>query len=184
MNSNDNIKALSYGGITVALILVLMYLGSLMRFNKLSIMFLASVLIALLIFRYGVKYGIIAYVSCSVFGVLLVPDKSIALLFIVFSGLYPIVKLFIERIRNIGLETVLKLIYISLSFSGFYYLIRLNIVDIESLKRSFIDKNPLSDLGGIMIFFAIIILVALFFIYDILLSRVTYIAADKMKKLD
>jgi len=54
------------------------------------------------------------YAASSILGYLIIPDKTLWILYTVVFGPYGIAKLFIEKRRNTILEIVLKLIYFNL----------------------------------------------------------------------
>lgn len=180
-NNKNNIKGISYGGIIVALILSLMYLSSIIRVNKISLLFISSVLLAVLIFRHGVKFGALAYVASTVLGLALIPDKTVVIIFAVFSGLYPIIKLYIERIRNMGIEILLKLLYLLTVTIGVYYFISSNIVNLESIGQEVARVNEVLSSNNALYIIGFTGLALIFFIYDIMLSKVTYLVVDKVR---
>ena len=63
---------------------------------------------AICLLKYHSITSVLCYIATSVVSVFLLPNKFVALAFFVLFGNYPIVKLFIERIKNITFEYILK----------------------------------------------------------------------------
>ncbi len=59
----------------------------------------------------GMGWGVGCWIGGSLLGLLLLPDKSAALLFAVFFGVYPLVKSLVERLKSRGLEWCLKFLF-------------------------------------------------------------------------
>lgn len=59
----------------------------------------------------GRTAGYLCWGAAGLLGLVILPDKGIALLFLAFFGLYPVVKGAVESLRRLPLEWVLKLLY-------------------------------------------------------------------------
>lgn len=99
---------LTGGGITCALCVVMLFLGSFIPNLKLAFLFATSIIMAICLLKYHSITSVLCYIATSVVSVFLLPNKFVALAFFVLFGNYPIVKLFIERIKNITFEYILK----------------------------------------------------------------------------
>ena len=62
----------------------------------------------------GLGAGFLCYGATALLGVLLLPDKGCTLLYVLFFGLYPMVKYAVERLRRLPVELVLKLAFFNL----------------------------------------------------------------------
>ena len=99
---------LTGGGITCALCVVMLFLGSFIPNLKLAFLFATSIIMAICLLKYHSITAVLCYIATSAVSVFLLPNKFVALAFFVLFGNYPIVKLFIERIKNITFEYILK----------------------------------------------------------------------------
>ena len=97
--------------------------------------------------------------AAGLLGLILLPDKGTALLFLVFLGVYPVAKGGIESLRRLPLEWALKLIFFNLALTLCWFLFR------ELLW----PEPPAWVAGGLPVVYGAGNLV--FIIYDIGLSR-------------
>ncbi len=88
----------------------MLFLGSFIPNLKLAFLFATSIIMAICLLRYHSFTGILCYIATSAVSVFLLPNKFVALAFFVLFGNYPLIKLYIERIKNITFEYVLKFI--------------------------------------------------------------------------
>ena len=68
--------------------------------------------------------GALCWAAASLLGLLLLPDKGVALLFLTFFGLYPVVKERVESLRRLPLEWVLKLGYFNVILTLGWFVLR------------------------------------------------------------
>lgn len=114
-------KYIAESGLLVALTIVVLFATSIIPISTLSILTVASCLIPISIIRTSIKNAILVYIASSILSFLLIP-KNIAVYYALFFGIYGIIKYFIEKIRSIPLEILLKLISFNLLL-GITYLI-------------------------------------------------------------
>ena len=69
----------------------------------------------------GRAAGYLCWAAASLLALLLLPDKGIALLFLAFLGLYPVVKGRVETIGRLAVEWGLKLSWFNLTFTLFWF---------------------------------------------------------------
>ena len=125
-------KYIAESGLLVSLTLVILYATSIIPISKLSILTIASCLIPISIIRTSIKNTILVYIASSILSFFLVPT-NIALYYILFFGLYGIIKHLIEKIKNIPLEVLLKLIAFNILLF-IIYLIAKSFLGISSPK--------------------------------------------------
>lgn len=130
MKSNNIAK----GGIFVALSLILLYLSSVFPTNKLFILGIASCIIPLSIMLTGVKNTLVVYAAVSLLSLFLIPSKLIAISYILIFGSYGIVKYFVEKLRRIPLEFILKLLYFNITCAIIVFIYKLVIVKIPNIN--------------------------------------------------
>ena len=114
-------KHIAESGLLVALTLVILYATSIIPISTLSILTVASCLIPISIIRTSIKNTILVYIASSVLSFFLV-KINIALYYTLFFGIYGIIKYLIEKLKNIPLELLLKLIVFNVLL-GILYLI-------------------------------------------------------------
>lgn len=95
------------GGVCAALCMVLLFASSFIP-AKIALLFAASLVMGICILRYKLAVALITYISVSLLGFFIIPNKLVAFGFVALFGIYPILKLYIEKLQNIVLEYVLK----------------------------------------------------------------------------
>jgi len=130
MKSNHIAK----GGIFAALSLILLYLSSVFPTNKLFILGIASCIIPLSILTTGIKNTIVVYSAVSLLSLFIIPSKLISIAYILIFGAYGFVKYFIEKLRNMPLEFVLKLLYFNISSAIIIFIYKLVLLKIPNIN--------------------------------------------------
>ncbi len=155
------------GGIFAALSLILLYLSSVFPTNRLFILGIASCIIPLSIITTGIKNTIVVYITVSLLSLFIIPSKLIGIAYILIFGSYGFVKYFIEKLRNMTLELVLKLIYFNIS----------------SAIIVLIYKLVLLEIPNINIYLLILILEFSFIVYDYTLTAfIAYANKNLLKR--
>jgi hypothetical protein len=108
------------GGITVALIMLSLYGGTIIRSNRIFFLALATYIQAIPFAKTGMSGGITSYIAASVLGFILIPNKLYAGIYILF-GVYPLIKLLAEKC-NIVVEFVLKYFWLNATLALGYSL--------------------------------------------------------------
>lgn len=108
MNKSQNVAS---AGILTAVGILLLYFASLSPAAQLGLCASAGVVPSLAVNRNGIKTGILIYIATALLAVFVVPNKPIAFLYAGFFGLYAVVKYFIEQIKKMPVEWILKLIF-------------------------------------------------------------------------
>ncbi len=112
-------KYIAESGLLVSLTLIILYGTSILPISTLSILTIASCLIPIAIIRTSVKSSILIYIASSILSFLLVPT-NIAIYYMLFFGLYGIIKYFIEKIRNFPIELLSKIIAFNILLTIIY----------------------------------------------------------------
>lgn len=123
-------KHIAESGLLVGLTVVVLYAASILPISTLSILTIASCLIPISIIRTSIKNTILVYIASSILSLFLVPT-DIALYYALFFGVYGIIKYFIEKVRKLPLELLLKLIAFNVLL-GVTYLIAKSFLGILS----------------------------------------------------
>jgi len=155
------------GGIFAALSLILLYLSSIFPTNKIFILGLASCIIPLSIMVTGIKNTLVVYCAVSLLGLLIIPSKLISVSYILIFGSYSFIKYFVEKLRNIPLEIILKLLYFNLTSA-----IIVNLYKLVLLKTL-----------NINIYLVILVMEIAFIVYDYALTTfISYANKNLLKR--
>ena len=108
-------KQLVTGALLSALTLVILYFTFLLPTNTLTLLTLASAMVPIALIRCNLKTCWLVYITSGVLSLILLPI-NISMLYILFFGLYGIIKYFIERLNQLPLEWLLKYLFFNSAF--------------------------------------------------------------------
>ncbi len=108
-------------GVLAALGTAILYAAALVPSGRQGLAALAGLVNAAAVVSAGFPAGAFCYAATGLLGLFLSPDKGLAVLYLLFFGLYPLVKCLIERLRNVALEWVLKLVFFNLVLTFCYF---------------------------------------------------------------
>ena len=94
----DASRQLTTGAIVSALAVVLLYISCLLPTLQLTVVAVAGILSAAVLIECGPGRAALVWAAVSLLSLLLLPDKSSAVFYLLFFGHYPIVKYELERI--------------------------------------------------------------------------------------
>ena len=107
-----NARDIARGGVLAAAALVLLYFAGAASYAAVALCVCAGVTSAVpLLHRARLRTAVLLYAAVSALGLLLVPRKAVVVAYILFCGLYPIVKFEIESRMPRRLQTGAKLVY-------------------------------------------------------------------------
>ena len=109
----------------MALTVVCLFGASTLPTGRVALMAITSVFGALIISEYGVKDGWIHYIGVSILSLLLIPKKMMVLIYILFLGYYPVIKLYIERLNKRWLEWIIKIVVFNVILVTAYTIFKL-----------------------------------------------------------
>lgn len=157
--SGDKSRRTALGGVLAAGSLAVLWLACVAPSGRVGLAAVAGLFPVVGVLSAGRAAGYLCWAASGILGLILMPDKGIALIYFLFLGLYPVVKSQIESMRRQMLEWTLKLLY----FNGALLLMLL------VFNRLFLAVlPPWLGTGGVLLF-GVGNLV--FVIYDIGLSR-------------
>ena len=107
--SSDRVRKLALTGILSSATVAVLIIESFVPTGRAGFYVLASFILSVIVLENGVKWGWGGYLVSSLAGFLLVPEKLNVLPFILFFGLYTLLKFHIETLRKMWLEIILKL---------------------------------------------------------------------------
>ncbi|MBQ3182586.1 MAG: hypothetical protein IJB24_04365 [Clostridia bacterium] len=94
----NNTKKLALAAVLSALCFIMLLLGSVITVLDLSTAAAASFIIIFCVIELGGYYPYLMWLTVSFISLLMLPDKFGALVFTLFTGIYPILKSYIERL--------------------------------------------------------------------------------------
>ncbi len=115
-------KRIAFSAILMALAVVTLFGASVLPTAKIAILAITSVFGAITVAEYGAKYGAVHYIGVSILAFLLIPKKMMVIIYFIFLGYYPIVKMYIERINKRGAEWLIKLLIFNLFLIVSYFI--------------------------------------------------------------
>lgn len=134
----------AYGGVLLALNVILLTLTNIIPVNTLFIMGLASLLVSIVIMEWGFKSGIAFYIGSVALGFIVMASKSQWIVYSLTFGMYGIVKYLIEKDRSIYIEYLMKLVFANIMIVILYFILRtivyipINIIIVVSFEVAFI----------------------------------------------
>lgn len=149
-------KNLALASLLCAVGVVLLYVGSVFEILDLTMVLVASLPIVLAVIEMGSVWPWLIYAVTAVLGLILLPVKLPALVYIFLFGFYPILKEKTERRFRGALAWLFKTCIFFLSVGFLWLVIRLFLPD-TSLE------------GGILLW--LLALTLMLFLYDVLLTR-------------
>ncbi len=117
-------KTLTFTALLVALTVVLLYIASVLPTSRIGVTTIAGLLVASAVIEYGVGAGLSCFAVSAVLAAIIIPLKSVVLLYVLFFGCYPIIKSLIERMKNRAAEWALKLLVFNAALTVLYFLWR------------------------------------------------------------
>lgn len=159
-NQSKNLKGttrkIALTGILSAFIVIILFLESISPTGRLGFYVLAGFVLSIVLLECGVKWGWASYLVTSAAGLLIIPEKLNVLPYVMFFGVYTILKFHIESLRKPWLEILLKFAAFNLFLWPAWSIVKVFMPDV--LKH------------GTMVIVAGIILQVVFAIYDILFT--------------
>ena len=117
----DTSYRVALGGIVSALCLVTMFLAGVMPALYLLLPMIAGVLLMLIAVEVNKGWAMLTYLSVSLLSLFVTFDKEAALIFILFFGHYPILRMNIQKIRLKLLRRILKFIIFNACTIIYFY---------------------------------------------------------------
>ena len=154
------------GGLFTALTIIFLYISSIVPTSRLFFIALAALMIPISIISTNIKNSVVVYAAASLLSLLL-GLRGIAFMYIVFFGLYGFVKYYVEALRKVVLEFVLKLLF----FNSSIYLIYL-------IYKIFTFGLPKVN---IPMYYVIVVLQVGFIIYDYAMTVLIFSIQKRLK---
>jgi len=117
-------RAITLSSLFSALAVIFLYIASVWPTGQLGLVAVSSLFVAASVIEAGLVYGLYTFIVSSALGMLLIPDKTAAFLFILFFGFYPLIKCVIERINGLFPQWLLKFLVFNASLTVVWFLLR------------------------------------------------------------
>ena len=163
-------KKLTVAAMLAALQIVLMYVGTAMPSWKLALTAMAGILNAAVLIECGVGSSLVCFAAVSALSALILPQKSLAFLYIVFFGYYPLLKSAAEHIRKRWLEWAAKLAVFNLACA----------LCLTALRFGFVSDISLPDIALAVLWLGLNVV---FIIYDIGLTKLIGLYIHRIHKI-
>ena len=147
------------GGVLAAGSLAVLWLACVVPSGQLGVTAVAGLFPVGAVLAAGRGAGLLCWAAASILGLLLLPDKGVALMYLCFLGLYPTVKSRMENVKSRVVEWVGKIAFLNLALSICWFVFRS--LFLPALPQWIGEKTWLVYLVGNVVFL----------IYDIGLSR-------------
>ncbi len=119
-------KDIAYLGVLLGLNQLFIILSSVIETNTIIFFAAAALLVGIVIVEFGFKSGILFYVASCILGFFLTFNKVEIITYIIFFGLYSIVKYVEEiKINNAALLYATKLLFFNVSLIAMYFTVKL-----------------------------------------------------------
>ena len=119
------VKRVTFSAVSVALTVIFLYAAATLSTGRLAALALSSLFCGACICQYGIRYGMAVYIGSSVLSLLLIPNRMFTMVYILFIGYYPVIKLLVEKLDKIWLEWILKVLYFNIILFLLYMIFKL-----------------------------------------------------------
>ncbi|MDE7364342.1 MAG: hypothetical protein K2N27_05580, partial [Ruminococcus sp.] len=148
------------GGIVSALCLMCMFLAGIMPMFYLILPMIAGILLMIIAEEVNKSWAWLTYISVSILSIFITADKESALVFIMLFGHFPILRLYIEKIRLKILRWLMKLVIFNVCAVSFFY----TTVFIFGIDQMLEDMNDLGRYGAVIM---LVLCNIIFVLYDL-----------------
>ncbi|MBP7175381.1 MAG: hypothetical protein KBA53_04040 [Thermoclostridium sp.] len=162
-------KKIALAGILTALGAAALFLENLIPTGKLGFYVLAGFILSVVIMECGFSFGWLSYVAVSTIAFLLVPEKTAVLPYVLFFGIYSLVKSHIEQINKLIIEWVLKFAFFSLSLFFMW-----------NIAVQVLDLIPPKLVQSLPVYGVVLVLQAAFFTFDWIFTFFTQYYINKI----
>lgn len=167
-------KSIAFAGIFSALCVVGLSIGSIIQTLDLSCAFIGSLIILLSFIELGKKWAFGVYITSSIISLLWLPYKSPAIVFALFTGIYPIIKERLNRINPTIASRLIRFAYFNISACA-----------IAIILVSFFNMDGYSEFEklhpALLIGLLILLGNVVFYLYDLVLERASVYYIRKIR---
>ncbi len=156
-------KILTFSALMAASAFAVVWLGSLVGVLDISAACIASFFILAVCLEAGYGWALLAYAAASALSLLLTADKTAAVIFAAFFGIYAVFRAILGRIRPKWLSWAVKILVFNAMLAVILTIIR------------FVLTTGDFDYPTLIVVFTLVLAQAVFVIYDIALEKLTRI---------
>ena len=164
----------AFCGLSAALMLVVMLLGTMVPFSTFLCPGIAGALSIPVLWEFGLRPGMLLYAAVSILSLILAPDKEAAFLFVFLLGWYPILRPKLQPIRKRPLRGVVKWVIFAVAICAVYALL-LFVFTMPELTAE-MEEWTLPILTGLLLLGSVT-----FLCYDILLGRLQLLYVARLR---
>lgn len=164
------------GGIVSALCLMCMFLAGIMPMFYLILPMIAGILLMIIAEEVNKSWAWLTYISVSILSIFITADKESALVFIMLFGHFPILRLYIEKIRLKILRWFIKLAIFNICAVSFFY----TTVFIFGIDQMLEDMNDFGRYGAVIM---LVLCNIIFVLYDLNMHVLYYLYKIKFMPL-
>lgn len=124
MNSMTRAKRVALGAVLTALALLFLCGAFLLPTARIGLIAAAGLFPAAALISGGAATGFLTYAATGILALLMLPDKGCAVIFLLCFGAYPLLKHYIEQMRKLPAEWLLKLVVCEGMLSLFWFVLR------------------------------------------------------------
>lgn len=110
-------KKIAFSGIFSALCFVFLYIGSVFQTLDLSASAIGSIVVLISMIELGKRWALGVYAVSGILAVLLLPNKSPAVIYLLFAGFYPVFKTAMNSISKKWLSYTARLTFFNAAFT-------------------------------------------------------------------
>ncbi|MBZ4645159.1 MAG: putative rane protein [Clostridia bacterium] len=137
-SQNSNIgKKVALGGFATALAVICLYLASILPTNRLFFYAISSMFLLAMVIEFGVSSAVVTYISTALLAFIIIPDKLMLIPYVLFFGYYGIIKYYVEKINNLIIEWIIKLLLFNISMYILY------IITVKMLFETITTRFPI-----------------------------------------
>lgn len=119
-------RDIAYLGVLLGVNQLFIILSSIIETNTIMLFSAAALIIGVVIVEFGGKSGVLFYLASCLLGFLLTYNKVEIITYIMFFGMYSIIKYCIEvKLENRIVQILIKFIYFNVSLAAMYFIVRL-----------------------------------------------------------
>ncbi len=176
-NSGSLSRRVAMGGVFSALAVVLMILSAYLPITTFAMPAFAGLCLVPICTEFGTKYAIIAFLGISILSFLFVfpTNPEPAFFFLLLLGYYPIIQLYLNKIRSQALQYLLKLLLFNVALVAIYSIL-LFLIASPALVEELLEAT--GWFLGLLVFMGNIT----FIVYDILLDKVRIIYMYRFRR--
>ena len=161
--------SIALGGVMAAGSTALLWLACVAPSGRTGLIACAGLFPAAVTLYAGRPAGYLCWAAASVLGLVLLPDKGVALLFAAFLGIYPVVKGRLETLERRALEWGVKLSWFELTLTLFWFVLE----DLFGFPEWLAGRTLLAYALGSLVFVA----------YDVGLSRLITLLRARLSRV-